>query len=145
MIALNLRRPADDPGFASFLVIASAAILGLWAGEAFFAAKHGLRISVGQQQPWWYSLFFVVGAVAVWVRSEGRLFRTGVVLFALRYAIAVAEVTVLDANLPVSRLLLSIASAIVFFAAGWRAARPWAPNHQLHRLSRAQSSQIPGA
>ena len=122
----SVRRPADDPGFASFLVIASAAILGLWAGEVVFATKYGLRISAGQQRPWWYSLFFVVGAVAVLVRSEGRLFRTGVILFALRYAVAVAEVAVFGASYPSLRLLLSIASAVAFFAAGWRSARPWA-------------------
>src|SRR6266516_3585923 len=83
-------------------------------------------MSARHQQSWWYSLFFVVGAVAVWVRSEGRLFRTGVILFAVRYAVAAAEVAVLGAIYPKLRLLLSIASAVAFFAAGWRVAWPWA-------------------
>jgi|SRR5437660_10279987 len=120
----SVRRPADDPGFASFLVIASAAILGLWAGEVVFATKYGLRISAGQQRPWWYSLFFVVGAVAVLVRSEGRLFRTGVILFAT---------VAFDS---IRRRILR----------GWMAGgMAMGPNHQLHRFSCAQSGQIPDA
>jgi hypothetical protein len=122
----SVRRPADNPSFASFLVIASAGVLGLWAGEGFFAAKYGLRIIAGQLQPWWYSLFFTIGAVAVYVRSEGTLFRIGLILFVLRYALAVFEVTALSASYPNVELLLSITSSIAFFAAGWPAARRWA-------------------
>src|SRR5437588_7056996 len=122
----SVLRPADNPSFASFLVIASAGILGLWAGERFFDAKYGSQVFAGRLQPWWYSLFFTVGALAVCVRSEGTLFRIALILFALRYALASLEVAVLSASYSNVQLLLSIASSITFFAAGWPAAWRWA-------------------
>jgi hypothetical protein len=122
----SVRRPADNPNFASFLVVASAGVLGLWAGEGFFAVRYGLGVTAGHLTPRWYSLFFTIGAVAVCVRSEGALFRIGSILFAVRYALAVLEATALSASYPNVRLLLSIASSIAFFAAGWPATRRWA-------------------
>jgi hypothetical protein len=117
-------RPTNDPGFSSFLVLASATIIGLWIGETLFSWSYGLP-RADWRFPWWYSTLFALGAVLLLLRCEGRMFRIALGLFAARQILAAADPTLLYGGSWAVREMLLVAAAATFALAGWPAAHRW--------------------